>query len=151
VFSDLPPVNAEEAKRDAVEVESPNTYESTSAVPETPFAEAPATETSGSFYQFLEVLQPAQDESLRDNAGNVTIVASVQPELRRGDALQLVMDGALSAAEAEGASIFLGNVDRGTHTISLRIVDRAGNVLIQSDPVTFHLLRHSILHKPNTN
>jgi len=24
---------------------------------------------------------------LRDNAGNVTIVASVQPELRRGDAL----------------------------------------------------------------
>jgi len=61
------------------------------------------------------------------------------------------MDGALSAAEAEGTSIFLGNVDRGTHTISLRIVDRAGNVLIQSDPVTFHLLRHSILHKPNTN
>ena len=41
----------------------------------------------------------------------------------------------------------LSNVDRGTHTAAVRIVDRDGFVVIESDPTTFHLMRVTVSPK----
>ncbi len=158
VFSDLPPANKQsssdapqksETKQAEIEVEPVNTYESAVATPRQEYSGESKPSTRAAYYQVLDIMQPSPDESLRDNAGNVTIIAAVQPDMRSDHSLQLVMDGTESGASAEGNSISLGNVDRGTHTISLRIVDRGGNVLIESDPVTFHLQRYSIQHNAN--
>ena len=40
----------------------------------------------------------------------------------------------------------LQNIDRGTHSLQLRILDNAGGVVFAGAPSTFHLLRHSRLH-----
>ncbi len=40
----------------------------------------------------------------------------------------------------------LQNIDRGTHSLQLRILDNAGAVVFAGAPSTFHLLRHSRLH-----
>ena len=54
-----------------------------------------------------------------------------------------MMDGAV-AQEGAQASFSLANVDRGTHTIAVEILDESGNVLIRSQDSTFHMLRYRI-------
>jgi hypothetical protein len=38
----------------------------------------------------------------------------------------------------------LVNVDRGTHRLQVQVLNRSGEVIQESDPVVFHLLRHHI-------
>jgi hypothetical protein len=77
---------------------------------------------------------------VRENAGNVTIITQVDPELKTGHRIRVLLDG---APEQEGpqTSFLLTNVDRGTHAVSAEIVDDSGNVLLASSASVFHLLR----------
>ena len=91
-------------------------------------------------YQALEIVSPADDEPVRENAGNITIVTNLNPApaaRSRGPAA----DGWQCGQEGQQASFSLANVDRGTHTISVEIVDESGEVLIRSEESTFHMLR----------
>jgi hypothetical protein len=42
----------------------------------------------------------------------------------------------------------LANVDRGTHSANVEIIDDAGKVLMVSIPITFHLLRVAAAPRP---
>ena len=98
-------------------------------------------------YTSLSVASPAGDGALRDNAGNVTVVADLAPDLHPDHVLQLYLDGEL--AQSSRTPVFqLVNVDRGTHQIELRVVDAAGNTLAASEPSTFHLQRRSAILQP---
>ena len=92
-------------------------------------------------YSSLVITYPENNAQLRDNAGNVRISTRVAPGLRRGDRVMLVLDGQRVPEEAEGTEIALTNVSRGTHSISLEVVDQAGNVQLKSDEQVFHLQR----------
>ncbi|MFO8025738.1 DUF4124 domain-containing protein [Thiohalophilus sp.] len=91
----------------------------------------------------VTITSPGNDESIRDNAGNVTLRANIQPGLMGGHQLRWVMDG--EPLEQTGTTVTLTNVDRGTHTVRLEVVDRDANVVGASESVTFHLLRHSTI------
>ncbi len=67
----------------------------------------------------------AEDETIRDNAGNVQIEAAITPPLRSDHRLLLVLDGTPTEVEAVNGVFELSNVDRGTHTAGARAVDRA--------------------------
>ncbi|MDZ7661489.1 DUF4124 domain-containing protein [Thiohalophilus sp.] len=90
----------------------------------------------------VTITSPRNDESIRANAGNVTLQGNVQPALRGGHQLRWRLDG--EPLEQTGAAVNLTNVDRGTHTVKLEVVDNDGEVLAASPGVTFHLLRRSI-------
>jgi hypothetical protein len=90
----------------------------------------------------LAITTPANNASVRENAGNVNIMARVDPELRIGHKIRIVLDGSPEQAGAQNAFI-LPNVDRGTHTLVAEVIDDAGNVVISSPPTTFHLQRVS--------
>ncbi|MDY6978303.1 MAG: DUF4124 domain-containing protein [Pseudomonadota bacterium] len=90
----------------------------------------------------VTITSPGNDESIRDNAGNVTLQGNVQPGLQGGHQLRWTLDG--EPLEQTGATVSLTNVDRGTHTVRLEVVGRDATVLGASEPVTFHLLRRSI-------
>lgn len=98
-------------------------------------------------YRSLRVAGPAHDEALRDNAGNVTVTAEVEPELAPSHVIQLYLDGALQQT-GHTTRFELSNVDRGTHQVELRIVDAGGNTLATSEPSVFHLQRRSVLLQP---
>ena len=47
-------------------------------------------------------------------------------------------------ARGSQTSQSLSNVDRGTHTVSARVVDSNGTTLIDAAPVVFHMQRVSV-------
>ena len=140
VFTDIAPVDRSgQTSEQAVSVRPMNTYEP--AAQATP-TEAEASEsTAPGYYAALDVVSPAEDETIRDNAGDLQIEVTLTPARRADHRLLLVLDGAPTEIEALDGVFALTNVDRGTHTAGAEVVDRQGHVLIESNPVTFHLLR----------
>lgn len=145
VFTDIPPRD-DDKNAEQIIIENPNSFAVEEAIPNAdewivePEEEG---ETEEPFrYQTLEIVSPTDDEALRENAGNVTIVTNLSPRLQRGHIARLLIDGSV-AQEGPQASFELANVDRGTHTITVEIIDERGQVLIQSEPSTFHMLRYA--------
>lgn len=147
VFTDVPPVNREgQPDGQKVTVEPSNTYQPP-VLPTT--ASAPTTSAGGSnYYSELAVVAPVEDATIRDNAGEVLIQAVITPALRPDHRLLLVMDGAPTEVEAVDGVFELSNVDRGTHTAGARVVNADGVTQIESQAVTFHLLRFAIQDTP---
>ena len=99
-------------------------------------------------YSNLAITSPQDDETIRDNAGNVTVNVAVSPNLNisAGHELVLILDGTV-LTKTTATSINTSNLDRGTHTISVAIVDREDKEILRSNAVTFHLQRFSALQK----
>ncbi len=141
VFTDIAPVDRSgQPPPKAVTVEPINSYEPPAAPTAQP---SDASQTSGDvgYYAQLEVVSPAEDETIRDNSGDVQIQVVIAPQLRADHRLLLVLDGVGTEVEAVNGVFELSNVDRGTHTVAGRVVDRQGNVVIESNPATFNLMR----------
>jgi len=95
-------------------------------------------------YTSLKVLSPQHDEAIRNNAGNVDISVETKPGLQDGHRFEVLLDGKPVSADSQtnaGSGLSLTNVDRGTHTATVQIVDANNNVVRRSKPITFHLLR----------
>ena len=92
------------------------------------------------------ILAPADDAALRDNAGHVQVHGRVRPALAPGHQVQLLLDGTPWGSPQSTANFALANIDRGTHSLALRILNGEGKPLFTGQPSTFHLLRHSRLH-----
>ncbi|TDI90984.1 MAG: DUF4124 domain-containing protein [Chloroflexi bacterium] len=137
VFTDIPPPGNQASE--SVTVNPVNTF----SVP-TPAATAPPPEADVpevAHYESLTIVAPANDATVRENAGNVTVAVALDPPLRAGDRLVLYMDGDESPVPARGSSFQLENVDRGTHTIGVRVIDGAGRVAAEAPTSRFHLQR----------
>ena len=151
VFTDVPPKSDEQGR--AVDLNESNVFSP---------QERPGTarrvedwlatgdervEAGDGRYVSLSVASPADDEPLRDNAGNVSVAAALQPDLQAGHTMQLYLDGELHQS-GRTTSFQLNNVERGTHTVELRVVNQSGSVVAASAPSTFHLQRRSVLLQP---
>ena len=103
---------------------------------------APATGGDAEPFQYdqLEVASPIQDETLWNIETELSVRVAVTPSLRPGHGLRLVVDGQSVTEEPVRATQFtVGGVYRGTHTAAVTVVDQDGEILQQSDPVTFHV------------
>jgi Domain of unknown function (DUF4124) len=143
VFTDIPPVDRTgQAASTQVTVPQVNTVPGVPApVPQS--NSAPAATSPGYYTQF-RVVSPANDATIRDNAGNVRVELAIAPQLRPDHRMLLLLDGSPTQITAVNGVFELANVDRGTRTVRARVVDRAGSVIIESDPTTFHLMRVAV-------
>lgn len=93
----------------------------------------------------ISIVYPENDTTVRENSGTVTIVVNIIPELspERADLIIVKMDGQTLGEPQASTSFTLTNVDRGTHTAQVSIVDKSGTELISSDITSFHLQRVS--------
>ena len=144
VFSDQPPPPG--VQGEAVDIPPASVVE-TYKPPRTDAAEPATDEATADAdkpvrYSSLSIVSPENDATIRENAGNVSIVVESRPALQPGHRLRLYLDGVL-LQDSEKLSANLTNVDRGTHTIRAEIVDGSGKVLRKATS-QFHLLRHSI-------
>ena len=109
---------------------------------------------SATSYQHVRITFPGDGEAIRRNGGNLRLTGQVEPALNAGHSAVLLVDGAvavLGGARQEAGdesdnrrsllAFDLANVSRGPHSAAVAIMDRKNNVLIQSAPVNFHLLR----------
>ncbi len=130
------------------DIGQPMVYESkpipavTSSVAEPKTEDAVKTETK---YQSLTISSPEDDQSLRENAGNVSVSYSSQPALdtKANHQYILYLDGK-EVSTSQNSHLILPNTDRGTHTLDVEIVNKEQETLIKSDTITFHLQRVSI-------
>ncbi|WP_438971087.1 DUF4124 domain-containing protein [Methylophaga sp.] len=100
----------------------------------------------------LRIISPADDESIWVNNGDVSVSMVLEPALdpERGDMIVLSLDGTEIARQATTA-VQLDNLDRGTHTLSAKVIDKNGSALTDQASVIFHLHRNSIQNNQNTN
>jgi hypothetical protein len=132
-FSDVP------AKINAKPIELP---------PSSTYSPPPIRNSESSFepakiavnYESISITSPANDSAVRDNAGNLTIEFNVKPSLKSGHSYVLIMDGK-NVGEGQTGSIQIKNVDRGSHTFTVQVVDGDKKMIIQSSAVVVHLQR----------
>lgn len=96
----------------------------------------------------LRVAEPTPEQTVHDNAGNLTVRIAVEDQARLPESLRIrvLIDGKL-AAEGPGRQFQLSNVDRGSHEVQAQLVDADGNVVARSEPVRFHLWQASRLNR----
>lgn len=140
-YTDEPTGAAERVDLPPVPSVPPSEFEQ--AVPPEP---AVTDENQPMGYRQIEVIAPMPGETLHSNPGNIRIVAGVDPALNiaAGDRLQFYLDGEPVGPPGVNEEILIPQVDRGTHTAAVAVIDAAGNALQRSDAVRFFLHRQSI-------
>ena len=83
------------------------------------------------------------DEAIRSNEGKITALARVTPELASNHRFRWNMDG-VAVKDVNSPELRLNNLDRGTHTLQAEIIDADGKIVISSETITFHMMRHRI-------
>jgi len=154
VFTDVPP--ATQPQEANVDVPEPNSFDPIEAGaigagdeerPTWGDDEDGGDEPAASYYRF-GIASPENDASVRQNAGNVTVEVALEPALSPDHRLQLLLDGTPVRTGRE-TTFELVNVDRGTHSLSARVLDPSGAAVLESTPSVFHLQRYSVLTAPN--
>ena len=142
-YTDEPGPRSEE-----IQVQPAPTYTPPKTPSFTPYQPPARSTEPASGYSSFSISTPAHDESVRANTGDITVSVAISPGLDAGHHIEYLLDGKLVQATA-ATSIQLNNVDRGTHTITARLVDQRGATLEESS-VTIHLQRTSTL-QPGRN
>lgn len=142
-------------------------FESSSPPPvdETPAIEPAQEEPSGTpgVYKFPEIFgdgpaqqaasysiritTPLQDATVRDNQGIIPVAFTTSPMPEDDFSYQMYLDGMPWFQPFFSQQVYLSNVDRGTHTIQVRLMNSDGAVVGESNTVTFHLHRASALNR----
>lgn len=97
-------------------------------------------------YSELTISSPA-DQTTFHNEPTISIALALKPELKQGHSVELLDNGAVLRT-GQGTNFQLNDFDRGSHTLTARIVDKKGKIYISSQPVTIYVFRH-IIQKQN--
>lgn len=155
IYSDQPHPNSSQ-----VELPPTNTLET--AVPQMPASQTGSTSQNpdrqgqlNSGYDTLEIASPGDDEAIRANDGNVTLVINTEPPLSPGHILRASVDGQMrqEAVAGNGRStqrLTLSELDRGSHTIVAVVTNTRGEEVDRSQGITVHVQRTSVLQPGRT-
>lgn len=136
-------VFTDQATEDAQEVEIKETATYTETIPTyTPISTA-NDETEQKGYNSLSILAPAPESSIRSNSGSMTVSYRLEPSLQPKHSTRLLMDGNPMQSSAGGGSFSITNVDRGTHTLTVQVIDERGSVVKASESVMVTVLRYA--------
>ncbi len=97
--------------------------------------------------QTITILYPTNEQSIRKNNGNIAVRVSLETPSYNANQIKLTLDGKAVSSKlpARQTTFNLNNIDRGEHTIVATLISESGKVIAVSKPVTFYLLRHSII------
>jgi hypothetical protein len=98
-------------------------------------------------YQTIEIVRPAEQETLWNIGASLPVEVRIQPALQPGHRYDLVFDGQRRNLNTVAASVTLPDVFRGTHTLQVVIIDSAGAELQRSSPRTFFVQQASVLNR----
>ena len=96
-------------------------------------------------YSRIQIVSPENDQAIRSNSGSIDIKVALFPKLQKlfGHQIQISLDGLKLKEKWNSNTVSLSNLDRGTHTITVIVVDKKGKKLKQSKTLSIHLLRYS--------
>ncbi|MDO6444908.1 DUF4124 domain-containing protein [Colwellia sp. 1_MG-2023] len=135
VYSDSPKPGAEE-----VEVKEPNNMSSsidTSILDINP-------KTIEEKYQ-VEITQPANNATIRDNTGSVYVSGRIKPIFKQGLKIQLKLDNQPYEKPQTHSMFVLRNIERGEHQLKMDLINDKGKIIASSEPITFYMHRASVI------
>ena len=96
-------------------------------------------------YSAVTFVKPDNDEAIRANGGVFPVTVASQPALdaEAGHHYVVLVDGEKHQT-SESTTFQLENMNRGTHSISVEIVNSKGETLVNSSNITIHVLRASV-------
>lgn len=148
VFSDQPGPGSK-----TVEVRPVNTVETPPAPQSSTSASSAAysqdSQPRGPVYERLSIVSHQNDEALRANDGTFALTVQTEPPLSPGHLLRAEIDGrAVSVAVPGNGSrehqLQIANMDRGTHSVSVAVINARGDVVQRSAPLELHVQRTSL-------
>jgi hypothetical protein len=95
-----------------------------------------AKQAGGGAYTTAQLTSPTPDEVIWSNSGDVPFSIALQPSLRQGHKIRLILNGA-PHAEIAGEQGTLSNLDRGTYSLQAEVLDRDGRAVASTNSVTF--------------
>jgi len=98
-------------------------------------------------YEVLRILIPEPDATIRSNTGEVIVSATNEPALQPGHRYRLLLDGQPTADPGLSPVFALNNIDRGSHTLSVEILDDQGRIVERTASQPFHMQRTSLAQK----
>ncbi|PWQ98810.1 DUF4124 domain-containing protein [Leucothrix arctica] len=101
-------------------------------------------------YEQLNVIAPKQSQAIRANDGDVSVALSFSPKLRPGDKIVFNLDGK-EVLTGTSKVANMTNLDRGSHTLTVSIINRLSRKLISSEAIKFVVLRSTTLNKKPLN
>ncbi|QSX29908.1 DUF4124 domain-containing protein [Shewanella cyperi] len=96
----------------------------------------------------LSILSPEHEETIRNNDGNFSVRASIDPEPPKGALWVLRLDGKVWQDPTTSPFFQLENIDRGEHSIQVQLITQNGKVLASSHTRTLFLHRATLLQAP---
>jgi hypothetical protein len=98
-------------------------------------------------YDMLRVLVPDPDATIRSTPGDIIVSVTSEPALQRGHRYRLLLDGQPTAEPGSSPVFPLSNIDRGTHQLSVEILDEQGRTVERTANQPFHMQRISLAQK----
>jgi len=95
-------------------------------------------------YRTVAIINPENDETYFRSQGDLVVAIQIEPRLSGSDTVVLYLN------EQEYGSgrttVFkIPELDRGTHQVRAVIKDANGDIVMNSDPVTFHMRHTSVI------
>lgn len=107
-------------------------------------------ETEDSVPQYrINITSPSEEETIRDNEGNITIMATISPDLSTSHVLVLLMDGKVMGPPQNSPIFSLKDIDRGEHEFEIKVVAQNGKQLASTSPRKVFLHR-AIVNRQST-
>lgn len=140
-YTDQPPANDPSAE----ELQLPSVNTQPALSPSKPSNESEKEDIG---YKEVAILSPAQDSTIPPGQLEVVVQVFLEPALKTGHRVQLLHNGQPHGSAAPATSFVIDSLIRGEHTLQAQVIDGTDNPIGQSDTVTIHVKRHSILHNP---
>lgn len=96
-------------------------------------------------YRRITIQSPQSGDTVRGDLGNIDVKVITEPALntRAGHKIQILIDGQVQKGQS--------SAQRGKHTVAARVIDKQGQVLIVSKPVTVFFKQMSRFHPRGPN
>jgi hypothetical protein len=93
-------------------------------------------------YSVVELVAPVDDSLVYYDQQNIIVQLALTPELQAGHFVQFYLDGVAYGRPVAAISYAVGNLQRGSHTVSARVVTAEGATVANSQSVIVHVQRH---------
>ncbi|MBV4460797.1 DUF4124 domain-containing protein [Pseudomonas sp. COR58] len=142
VYTDQP---RGDAKR--IQLTTSNRMPAASAGKTSPAVKNPMPEPTPFRYDMLRVLIPEPDATIRSSAGELIVSVTSEPGLQPGHRYRLLLDGQATGEPGPSPVFPLSNIDRGSHNLSVEILDGQGRTVERTANQPFHMQRISLAQK----
>jgi len=102
-------------------------------------------------YKQISFIKPKDNETNRDTKGRLSVNIGLEPDLKKGDKIQLLVDGFIYKHVLNSKDFIVEGLTRGSHKLIAQVINEKGVVVISSKSINIYMMppRLGMVHKIN--